>query len=778
MFSSKGLGKIGILTGCIALASAALAATPAWQLDTSFAPVLESSAGAQTNEPVAVYQLERQADGKTIAVGYFDRVNGVSRPSVIPPVRFNTDGSTDTSFTPEMASAQIDRFRDWGTIDAAGRRYITTSNGTLGRLAADGTPDPSFQSDVRIYYMGSLTTKPFALMPDGSVIILASTDFYSLYDFVRLLPDGSRDATFNFNRDDAGFFTDLQAMVPLPDGRLLLLGTETTAYNPVINFARLDMTGKVDYRYVTPASWGETRTDNIFAIASVFYDLLRDAHAPPEARLHFQNSYVDATVDVGADGLALISTHFWLTTPLFGRYKRVEKADVTVDARPTISIQPSAKTTAMPDSALGLSVFAGGLFPLHYQWFKDGQPLAGATAPSFFIKSFQASDIGKYTVLVSNSYGWVSSQSASVALKTDPNLLAITEPLNNSEITTGKSFILGVTATSNLEPTFTWTRNGVPITPTFAGSGGSIVMPVFTSFLYVDNAQLADAGLYRVIVSDGRTTEETSAILGVASTAKAIGAAEVVATDIHHPNGNVYDQVLLTGPSATITADPGKVTRISYVDLTDDIVQVEFSGAGSLTLSLDPSSASGPAAPVNYNQPNVRYMRGHATLTISGADDTTNASVFTVGTANAINQALFRLGVSYDGVADITSIAIASINQKFGGLWTGDTCYIATQGLAGIYAPGVQFTGPLILGDVASSESAKPALVFGHADDVRVAGGAIDQTSGSAVTVSGLSFLNFTAGANSHGDLYPAKTTPARFTEQGVDVTSLLLTPR
>ncbi|HRE80904.1 MAG TPA: hypothetical protein PLN52_07635, partial [Opitutaceae bacterium] len=82
--------------------------------------------------------------------------------------------------------------------------------------------------------------------------------------------------------------------------------------------------------------------------------------------------------------------------------------------------------------------------------------------------------------------------------------------------------------------------------------------------------------------------------------------------DITHPaTGNVYDQFLLTGASASITADPGQIARISYIDLNDDIVQVEFSGAGTLTITL--TNPSGPAVAVNYNQPTVSYMKGHAT---------------------------------------------------------------------------------------------------------------------------------------------------------------------
>jgi len=59
------------------------------------------------------------------------------------------------------------------------------------------------------------------------------------------------------------------------------------------------------------------------------------------------------------------------------------------------------------------------------------------------------------------------------------------------------------------------------------------------------------------------------------------------------PTANVYDQVLLTGPVASVKADPGQVTRVSFIDLSNDVVQVEFSGPGTLTIALD--GATGPA---------------------------------------------------------------------------------------------------------------------------------------------------------------------------------------
>ena len=54
------------------------------------------------------------------------------------------------------------------------------------------------------------------------------------------------------------------------------------------------------------------------------------------------------------------------------------------------------------------------------------------------------------------------------------------------------------------------------------------------------------------------------------------GHGHVAGENIQHPNGNIFDQVLLTGESIQLQAKPGQITRVSFMDENEDIVQVEF----------------------------------------------------------------------------------------------------------------------------------------------------------------------------------------------------------
>ena len=328
----------------------------------------------------------------------------------------------------------------------------------------------------------------------------------------------------------------------------------------------------------------------------------------------------------------------------------------------------------------------------------------------------------------------------------------------------GQPLTLSVAASAgNAAMTYAWTLNGYQQS---GATGSTLTLP---------NLQPSSAGLYAVNLTSAMTTASDYAIIGVATTDKVIGQGSEVAHDVYvAANGNTFDQVLLNGIAATVTADAAlkQVTRVSFVDLSDDIVQVEFSGPGTLSISL--TDYSGPAPAVNYNQSAVSYMRGHARLVITGATEDTNVAVFSVGRITAVDQSLFRSDVNYDGVADLAFIAIASSNGKFGGVRTANASYTNYYGLTGLYAPGVQFTGPVYLGDISATYSIMPAIITGSSPDTRITGGDLLQANGHDVQVSGIAQLKFTAGTDSHGNVIAAKTNRARLIlwKDGTDVTN------
>jgi len=73
----------------------------------------------------------------------------------------------------------------------------------------------------------------------------------------------------------------------------------------------------------------------------------------------------------------------------------------------------------------------------------------------------------------------------------------------------------------------------------------------------IENVQSSDAGLYTVrAVYENGSFESAPSPLGIVAETKVVGHGLEVGTDVRHPNGNIYDQILLTGDGATVSADP------------------------------------------------------------------------------------------------------------------------------------------------------------------------------------------------------------------------------
>lgn len=303
---------------------------------------------------------------------------------------------------------------------------------------------------------------------------------------------------------------------------------------------------------------------------------------------------------------------------------------------------------------------------------------------------------------------------------------------------------------------------------------GRLANSVPSATLTLPTAYPELSGLFTAHETMGSAAVRDPTILGVTTTVKVERNAREFAADIVHQNGNVYDQVLMEGLAASITADPGQIVRLSYIDEDDDIVQVEFSGAGTLSIvhELEPSRT--PAT--KYNQ-DINYVKGLAGIVIAGADETTHVSVFSVGRATAVNPALFRDGETYDGVADLFYLGILSNDGKFGGVRLGNVEFSGVRGTTGIYAPGVQFTGPVIVRDIKARDLAVPVLMLGSASDVRIAGGNLQQPNASPVKVSGFTRLQFTANIDSHGNAVAAGSNQARLVQNGLDVTARVVSP-
>ena len=86
---------------------------------------------------------------------------------------------------------------------------------------------------------------------------------------------------------------------------------------------------------------------------------------------------------------------------------------------PAIVSPPQALVVTHGATAV-FHVTATGTAPLQYQWFRDGNPISGATNPELTITPAQTSDAGLYTVSITNLRGTQTSAAAGLTINTPP----------------------------------------------------------------------------------------------------------------------------------------------------------------------------------------------------------------------------------------------------------------------------------------------------------------------------------------------------------------------
>jgi hypothetical protein len=178
---------------------------------------------------------------------------------------------------------------------------------------------------------------------------------------------------------------------------------------------------------------------------------------------------------------------------------------------PSIIAQPANATNAV-GGFVNLFVTATGTAPLHYQWYKndvalsDSANLYGSTATTLSLNNVTLADAGNFKVVITNSVGSVTSVVATVTI-VEP--VIITTYPQNSTNNVGATVTFNVNASGTLPFTVAWWKDGTNLL------NGSKFSGVNTTNLTVNNAQLSDAGIYHVLISNGGSVATASAILEV-----------------------------------------------------------------------------------------------------------------------------------------------------------------------------------------------------------------------------------------------------------------------
>ncbi len=157
---------------------------------------------------------------------------------------------------------------------------------------------------------------------------------------------------------------------------------------------------------------------------------------------------------------------------------------------PTITQSPTNVSVPIGKSAK-LTVRTTGEGPLSYQWYFEGNLIAGATNSSLALTNVNGSNGGSYFVSVSNDAGSTNSSAATVTIVFPPTITA--QPLGSTNAT-GSTVMFSVGTTGTAPLGYQWQFNGVNM----AGKT--------TSSLTLTNLKTSNSGGYRVIVKNAAGT--------------------------------------------------------------------------------------------------------------------------------------------------------------------------------------------------------------------------------------------------------------------------------
>lgn len=190
---------------------------------------------------------------------------------------------------------------------------------------------------------------------------------------------------------------------------------------------------------------------------------------------------------------------------------------VSVANEPFILQQP-ANISSSVGSSVQFSVVATGAEPLNYQWYRNGAKISTGTNPTLIIVGAQTTDALKYSVVMSNSYGSITSSVAALTLESTLPGATLTPSTRAVPEGAQVSWNYGV----NNGSVYTWRKNGVTVWQDNKGSGWSGVLGWTSSTYTIPSTQLSDSGEYDVVVQVlyGGNTSSTTSSLSVVSIPK------------------------------------------------------------------------------------------------------------------------------------------------------------------------------------------------------------------------------------------------------------------
>ncbi len=388
------------------------------------------------------YSVTTQDDGKILVAGMSAGYDGYSCDFAL--VRYNTDGSLDTTFdgdgkltTNFETGSQL--FGDWaysvtvqpdGKIVAVGR--AGTVNGqydfALARYSPDGSLDTSFGGGIS-------SLNPTASYTENAAPIVLDSSIHP-FDAELALANDFAGASVALQRQGAADPQDIFSSAVGSGVSALTQGSVFTVDGITVGQVTANSGGRLELLFTTGAT--QTLVDK--ALSNIAYSNSSDA---PTTSVALDWTLNDGNSGAQGTGGALASMA--ITTVTITPVNDAPTGSVTITSTPTQGQTLTASNTlADPDGPATLH--------LNYQWAANGSPIAGASNSSFVPGQ---AEVGK-TITVTAGYtdnngmaeSVASSASAAVANVNDAPTLDSTASPALPSIVEGATNPAGITVAS------------------------------------------------------------------------------------------------------------------------------------------------------------------------------------------------------------------------------------------------------------------------------------------------------------------------------------------
>lgn len=401
---------------------------PDGSLDTSFKPLLNGT----------VSSVVFQKDGKFIVGGAFVSRGNAPSTSVPGLVRFLTDGSLDTSYSPSFpegfdtqSALAIDADDNLyvGRAGATGAVFKVLPSGSL----ASGFTSPSFAGQI----------SALAVLPDGKI---ALGGFFTTPTsrIMVLNADGSQDTGFSVGTglNSVNGATTVKSIVPDPSGRIWIMGVNFSTYNgnSANRLAVLQGNGGPRLAFVAqPTGRVANAASSVSFTAHAtgnngFTYLWHKNGSPLSNGGRFSgvdtNTLTISGLEEGDEGGYSVVVSSPGVSSITSRVAGLE-----VLGAPEITLDPVAQSVDFGGSATFTGA-AVGATPLSYQWFyndtalSNGAGVSGATSDTLTLTNIDFNDAGSYKLRATNGLGEDFSAAVTLTVQKRPGgIAASTNPL-------------------------------------------------------------------------------------------------------------------------------------------------------------------------------------------------------------------------------------------------------------------------------------------------------------------------------------------------------------